>query len=88
MERRGFFSIEVKSKTYLQNVTMSSKPHENVVIEGFLGEYSKIELIDDIILTFEGANGVIRLDVCEDDLWQGLIGKRKTSKGFGINDSS
>ena len=67
MNRKGFFSIELKSKTHLEKMDISNKPHEGVLVEGFLGEYTKIEKIEDSILKFEGVNGILRLDICNND---------------------
>ena len=66
MDKKGFFSIELKSKAYLEKMDIANKPHEVVLVEGFLGEYTEIEHIENTILKFEGVNGVLRLDLCND----------------------
>ena len=69
--------MEIESKKHLTNVSISNKPHERVVIEGFLGELSEIETIDDVLIQFKGANGVLRIDLSKDELWQKLSVKKE-----------
>lgn len=67
-EKKGFFSVEIKSKKHLTNVSISNKPHERILIEGFLGEFSEIEMIENALIQFKGANGVLRIDLSKDEL--------------------
>jgi len=76
-KKKGFFSVEIKSKNNLTNVSISEKPHERVLIEGFLGEFSEIEMIENALIQFRGANGVLRIDICKDELWQKLSVKKE-----------
>jgi hypothetical protein len=70
--KKGFFSVEIESKKYLSNVSISNKSHDRVLIEGFIGEFSEIEMIEDALIQFKGANGVLRIDMSKDELWQKL----------------
>jgi hypothetical protein len=76
-KKKGFFSVEIESKKHLTNVSISNKPHERVVIEGYLGELSEIEMIEDVLMQFKGANGVLRIDLSKDELWQKLSAKKE-----------
>ena len=76
-KKKGFFSIEIESKKHLTNVSISNKPHERVVIEGYLGELSEIEMIENVLIQFKGANGVLRIDLSKDELWQKLSEKKE-----------
>jgi len=76
-KKKGFFSIEIESKKHLTNVSISNKPHERVVIEGYLGELSEIEMIENVLIQFKGANGVLRIDLSKDELWQKLSVKKE-----------
>ena len=76
-KKKGFFSVEIESKNNLTNVSISEKPHERVLIEGFLGEFSEIEMIENALIQFRGANGVLRIDICKDELWQKLSVKKE-----------
>jgi len=76
-KKKGFFSVEIESKKHLTNVSISNKPHERVVIEGYLGELSEIEMIENVLIQFNGANGVLRIDLSKDELWQKLSAKKE-----------
>jgi hypothetical protein len=76
-KKKGFFSVEIESKKHLTNVSISNKPHERVVIEGYLGELSEIEMIENVLIQFKGANGVLRIDLSKDELWQKLSEKKE-----------
>ena len=76
-KKKGFFSVEIESKKHLTNVSISNKPHERVVIEGYLGELSEIEMIENVLIQFKGANGVLRIDLSKDELWQKLSVKKE-----------
>jgi len=69
-KKKGFFSVEIESKKHLSNVSISNKPHERVLIEGFLGEFSEIEMIENVLIQFTGANGVLRIDLGKNELWE------------------
>ena len=76
-KKKGFFSVEIESKKHLTKVSISDKPRERVLIEGFLGEFSEIEMIENALIQFKGANGVLRIDLCNDELWQKLSAKKE-----------
>ena len=76
-KKKGFFSVEIESKKHLTNVSISNKPHERVVIEGYLGELSEIEMIENVLIQFKGVNGVLRIDLSKDELWQKLSVKKE-----------
>jgi hypothetical protein len=76
-ELRHEFSIEMKSKKYVKNITISDRTQDRVVFEGDLGELESLTLVDDYVLEFIGAYGVLRLAVTEQQLQNTLIEKRK-----------
>ena len=71
------FSIEMKSKKYVKNITISDRTIDRVVFEGDLGELESLTLVDDYVLEFIGANGVLRLTVTEQQLQNTLNEKQK-----------
>ncbi len=75
--KKGFFSVEIESKKHLTNIIISNNSRERVLIEGFLGELSEIEMIENSLLKFKGANGVLRIDLSKDELWQKLSAKKE-----------
>jgi hypothetical protein len=76
-KEKGFFSVEIESKKHLTNVLISDNSRERVLIEGLLGEFSEIEIIENALIQFKGANGILRIDISKDELWQKLAGKKK-----------
>ena len=77
MDRRGAhsFSIEMKSKEYVERISLSDKGSDSVLVEGFLGELAGISLVEDVMLEMRGANGVLRVDVTRDDLKRLFLGR-------------
>jgi hypothetical protein len=75
--KKGFFSVEIESKKHITNISISNKPHKRVLVEGFLGEFSEIEMIENTLIQFKGAYGVLRIDLSKDELWQKLSVKKE-----------
>jgi len=76
-KKKGFFSVEMRSKKDLVNVLISDKSYDRVLIEGFLGEMSEIEMIENALIQFKGVNGVMRIDICKDELWKKLTARKE-----------
>jgi hypothetical protein len=62
------FSVELKSKTSLKNVTLAYGSIESVLIEGTIGELVQATFAEGVVLEVVGKNGVVRLDLEEDDI--------------------
>ena len=62
------FSIELKSKTHLKNIAMTNASFEGVLIEGMLGELQQVRFAEGIILEVVGSNGILRIDITEDEI--------------------
>jgi hypothetical protein len=62
------FSIELKSKEFLRNVMISNRTGETVLVEGFLGKLEELRLIESAMLELRGSNGILRIDIKEDEL--------------------
>lgn len=76
------FSIELKSKEYLKRVAIPAEAEDNLLIEGFLGELEEIDLVEGVMLEIKGANGILRMDLKEEEL-NTLLKKRKGERGRG-----
>jgi len=76
------FSIEMRSKEYIKQISLSNKGYEHVLLEGVLGELKNVYLIEDIMLEIKGVNGVLRIDITKDEL------KQLLSEGHTHNGSS
>jgi len=72
---RHSFSVELKSKKHLHQLTLSKEPHGGVFFEGELGEISELEFIEGRVLVVTGTNGTMRIDICESKLIGGLAKK-------------
>ena len=61
------FSVEMKSKKDVKSISISDESHDRVLFEGNLGELIELSLVDDV-LEFIGVNGVLRVELTEDQL--------------------
>jgi hypothetical protein len=66
--KERFFSIELKSKVNLKNVTLTNGTHENVLVEGTIGNLQRAEFAEDVILEVVGDKGVLRINLCKDEI--------------------
>jgi hypothetical protein len=62
------FCIELKSKIYLTNIALTNASSEGVLIEGMLGELQQVRFAEGIILEVVGSNGILRIDIREDEI--------------------
>jgi len=70
-----FFSVELKSKANLKNVTFANGSYENVLVEGSIGDLVSAEFAENLILQIIGTNGVLRINLAENE-----IKRRQNSK--------
>lgn len=56
--KERFFSVELKSKVNLKNVTLTNGTHENVLVEGSLGQLVHAGFAEGVILEVVGSLGV------------------------------
>jgi hypothetical protein len=66
--KERFFSVELKSKVNLKNVTLTNGSHENVLVEGTIGQLQRAEFVEDVILEVVGDKGVFRINLCQDEI--------------------
>ena len=62
------FSVELKSKRNLKNVTLTNGSSDSVLVEGTIGELVQATFAEGIILEVVGRNGVLRIDLREDEI--------------------
>ena len=77
IEKERSFSVELKSKVNLKNMTLSDRSHENAVIEGTIGKLEHAEFVEDSVLEVQGVKGVLRIDISENEI------KRKGANAHG-----
>ena len=89
-ETEHWFSIELKSKEFLRNLMISNRTGETVLLEGFLGELVEMSLVEGGLLEVRGSNGVLRMDVNEEDLETLLtrLAPRIVKKGSEVENRS
>ena len=63
-----FFSVELKSKAHLKNVSLSNGSRDNVLIEGSIGELLQATFADGIILEVVGNKGILRINLEEHEI--------------------
>jgi len=62
------FSVELKSKRNLENVTLTNGSGDSVLVEGTIGELVQATFAEGIILEIIGKNGILRIDLREDEI--------------------
>lgn len=62
------FSVELKSKRNLKNVTISNGSSDSVLVEGTIGKLVQATFAEGIILEVIGKNGILRIDLREDEI--------------------
>jgi len=68
INKERVFSVELKSKRNLKNVTVNNGSNDSVLVEGTLGELVQATFAEGIILEVLGKNGILRIDLREDDI--------------------
>ncbi len=62
------FSIELTSRNHLKNVTLTNGSHDNVLLEGTIGELVEAIFVEEEILQVTGEKGVLRINIDESDI--------------------
>ena len=62
------FSIEMKSKRYVKNISISDEAHDRVLFEGNLGKLLNMSLVEGDVLELIGVNGVLRIGLTREQL--------------------
>jgi hypothetical protein len=58
----------MKSKKHVKNISVSNESQEHVLFEGVLGALEDVSIVEGVMLEIKGANGILRIDLTEDDL--------------------
>jgi len=72
------FSVEIRSKKYVKNISISDEAHDRVLFEGNLGELLELSLTEEV-LELTGTNGILRVGLTEDQLRKTLKSASKSS---------
>lgn len=57
------FSVELKSKRHVRNISISNEARDRVLFEGDLGELEEVAFIGGSMLEVRGTNGVLRVEL-------------------------
>ena len=71
------FTVELKSKENVKNISISDQTHDLVLFEGNLGELLELSFVEGDVLEFVGVYGVLRVAVTMEELVKAL---REASK--------
>jgi hypothetical protein len=64
------------SKDHMTKVSVCNEPKKEVIFEGELGDIASIELVEGLMLQITGDNGVLRIDITENELAKNLARKK------------
>jgi len=67
-DKERVFSVELKSKRNLKNVTLTNGSSDSVLVEGTIGELVQATFEEGIILEVVGKKGILRIDLGEDEI--------------------
>jgi hypothetical protein len=77
MKDKHSFSVQLKSKDHVKNVSLSDETE--IVFEGYLGELTYIRIIEEAILEIKGTFGVLKVDLTQNELKKFLKQKEELS---------
>lgn len=72
------FSVELKSKRHVRNISISNEARDRVLFEGDLGELEEVAFIGGSMLEVRGANGVLRVELGQGETKKLMGQKSKT----------
>jgi hypothetical protein len=67
-EKERFFSVELKSKHQIKNLSLTNGSHERVLVEGTIGELKQAAFIEDTLLEVTGDKGTLRINLTHSEL--------------------
>ena len=79
------FSIEMKSE-YVRRMSFLNKETGTLFFEGFLGELKNVAIVEGVMLEIEGENGVLKLDMTQQEMKKFLSPKKQTNKEVDSSD--
>ena len=68
IESERFFSVELKSKAHLKNVTLTNGSTDSALVEGTLGELVQATFAEDEIFEVVGTKGTFRINLAQDEI--------------------
>ena len=68
IESERSFTLELKSKAHLKNVTLTNGSTDSALIEGTLGELIQATFAEDVILEVVGTKGTFRINLAQNEI--------------------
>jgi hypothetical protein len=66
------FSIEMNSKRYVKNISISDDTRDRVLFEGNLGKLVELSVAEGDVLELIGGNGILRVSLTKEQLRRAL----------------
>lgn len=63
-----FFSVELKSKDSLKTIALGNGQHENVLIEGTIGQLQNATFTEGVVLEIIGDKGLLRINLSKEEI--------------------
>ena len=57
------FSVVLDNKKHVRNLSITENNNEKVFVEGDLGEFIRLDLVEDVLLEIQGENGILRIEI-------------------------
>jgi len=68
VDKERSFSIELKSKTNLNNLTLTNGSNEKATIEGTIGKLERAQFIENTVLEIVGQKGNLMVEVSGNEI--------------------
>lgn len=75
------FSIEMKTEHCVKKMSFLDEENSHVFFEGFLGKLQNIAMVEGVMLEIEGKNGVLKLDITQQEMEKCLAPKKASDHG-------
>lgn len=62
------FSVEMRSSKHVRQMLISGDSDDHVLFEANLGKLERLAMIENAVLVVHGSNGVMRIDLSENEL--------------------
>ena len=74
-------SIEIKVENAVRKMSFQDSEHGYVFFEAFLGELKNVSMIEGVMLEIEGVNGILKLDISQQEIEQSIKPKKPAHLG-------
>ena len=75
------FSIEMNSRKSVRSMAFHYMENGHILFEGFLGRLRNISLVEGVMLEIEGSNGILKLDITQQEIENFLLLRKTSSDG-------